>query len=91
MNKVILSFLLIVGFALTAQSQNDQKQKDSATVHRLIISLFDGMREGDSAKVSSTFHKDVKMYTSFTDKEGQLVLKKGETNFFPECYRHSSW
>ena len=82
MNKVILSFLLIVGFALTAQSQNDQKQKDSATVHRLIISLFDGMREGDSAKVSSTFHKDVKMYTSFTDKEGQLVLKKGKLTSF---------
>lgn len=66
----------------TAQSQNNSKHTDSVSIHALIINLFDGMREGDSAKVSSTFHKDVKMYTSFTDKEGQLVLKEGKLNSF---------
>jgi hypothetical protein len=76
-NKVILNCLFLFGFVLSVQSQNDTQLKDSTLIHELIISLFDGMREADSAKVSSAFHKEVKMYTSFTDKNGQLVLKEG--------------
>jgi len=82
MNKVFLHCLVIMGFGLNVQSQNNLKQKDSAAVHKLVITLFDGMREGDSAKVSATFHKDVNMYTSFTNKEGKLVLKKGKLSSF---------
>lgn len=81
-NRIILNTMIIMGCTLSAQSQTDQKNPDSASVHSLIIRLFDGMREGDSAKVSSTFHKDVKMYTSFTNKEGLLVLKEGKLNAF---------
>lgn len=75
--KVLLNCLIVMGLSLAGNAQNNEKLKDSTSIHHLIIRLFDGMREGDSAKVSSTFHKEVKMYTSFTDKEGQLKLKEG--------------
>lgn len=81
-NKVIFNCIFLLGFVLSVQSQNDEKLKDSMSIHNLIISLFDGMRQGDSAKVSSAFHKEVKMYTSFTDKDGQLVLQEGKLASF---------
>ena len=42
------------------------------------------MREGDSAKVSSVFHNEVNMYTSYINQEGDKMIKKGviiETEF----------
>ncbi|MGI9532641.1 nuclear transport factor 2 family protein [Lutimonas sp.] len=57
-----------------AQELLTQEKKE---VKQVIIDLFDGMREGDSAKVGALFGKDVQMYTSYTDKDGELVLKKG--------------
>jgi len=81
-NKIGLSSMLIMGFVLTVQGQNHYKEKDSASVHAVILTLFDGMREADSAKVSSVFHKEVKMYSSFTSKEGELILKEGKLSSF---------
>ena len=82
LNKIILNAIFIMGFVLTAQGQNHDKAKDSASVHAVILTLFDGMREADSAKVSSVFHKEVKMYSSFTSKEGELMLKEGKLSSF---------
>ena len=81
-NKILLNFMLFVGFVLTVQGQNQNKEKDSASVHAVILTLFDGMREADSAKVSSVFHKEVRMYSSFTSKEGKLMLKAGKLSSF---------
>jgi len=63
------------------QAQEDL-EKDKQAVEQTIIDLFDGMREGDSAKVGALFIKEVEMYTSYTNKEGELMLKKGELQSF---------
>ena len=42
----------------------------------VVLTLFDGMREADSAKVHSAFANDPQLYTSFTNKEGQAILRK---------------
>jgi len=71
-----------MGFALTVQGQNHTIKMDSTSIHTVILTLFDGMREADSAKVSSVFHKEVRMYSSFTSKEGELILKEGKLSSF---------
>ena len=47
---------------------------DSAKVMEPINNLFDAMRKGDSALLHKSFHKDVRMYTSYYSKEGEAVL-----------------
>jgi len=88
-NKILLNFMLIMGFVLTVQGQNQNKEKDSASVHAVILTLFDGMREADSAKVSSVFHKEVRMYSSFTSKEGEVNAESGKIIIFFKCHRNA--
>ena len=55
---------------------------EAKEVYQVIINLFDGMREGDSAKVHQTFHPDVKMLTTFYNKEGKTELHEGSLQKF---------
>lgn len=66
---------MIPNMGLFAQNKNAQQDIDDVML--TINKLFDGMREGDSAKVASTFDQSVNMYTSFTNKKGERVVKKG--------------
>lgn len=79
MKKLGLIFFLVgfIFFNLEIHAQDDLK-KDKQAVEQVIIDLFDGMREADSAKVKALFDQDVQLYTSFTNKEGRDILKKGE-------------
>lgn len=79
---ILLNFILIAGFNMNLQAQNTANPEDSAAINKLILTLFDGMREGDSAKVSKLFRKDVKMFSSFTTKEGERVLREGKLESF---------
>jgi hypothetical protein len=81
-NKMILTSLIAMGFVMTVHGQKDQVTGDNESVQNVIVTLFDGMREADSAKVSSAFRKDVTMYTSFTSKEGDLMVEKGKLESF---------
>lgn len=79
MKKLGLIFFLVgfIFFNLEIHAQDDLK-KDKQAVEQVIIDLFDGMREADSAKVKALFDQDVQLYTSFTNKEGRDILKKDE-------------
>jgi hypothetical protein len=79
---ILLNLILITGLTAGLQAQNNANPEDSASINQLILTLFDGMREGDSAKVSKVFRKDVKMFSSFTTKEGQKVLREGKLESF---------
>ena len=72
-------FSVLTLFFLPFQSiaQDKLQTKDEQQIKLLINKLFDGMREGDSAKVSSVFHNEVHMFTSFTNQEGEKMIKKG--------------
>jgi len=76
--KYILGSIFIYFLTNSLQSQNTEINKDSILVHNVIIKLFDGMREGDSAKVHSVFYDNVRMYSSFRLKTGESKLNKGK-------------
>jgi len=79
MKKLELLFFALGLFLFSANSYSQGNlESDKQAVEQVIIDLFDGMREADSAKVKALFDQNVQMYTSFTNKEGQDMLKKGE-------------
>lgn len=73
----LLLFAFFISSTLFAQAENQE-----AAIEAVIMQLFDGMREGDSAKVHAVFYDDVKMRSSFTDKEGNHLLKEGDLASF---------
>ena len=78
MKKLKLLFISLAMIFLSGDLSAQENIEDEKKVEQVIIDLFDGMREGDSTKVSALFGKGVQMYTSFINKEGELILKKGE-------------
>ncbi len=79
MKKLRLLFISVVMIFLSGDlSAQENIVDEKVEIEQVIIDLFDGMREGDSTKVSALFGKDVQMYTSFINKEGKSILKKGE-------------
>ena len=55
---------------------------DKEDVHQAIVTMFDGMREGDSAKVNSVFRKDVRMFSAYRKNTGESVLHEGKLSDF---------
>jgi hypothetical protein len=80
--KYILSLILLSSITFSLYSQNNLANKDSLLVYNTIKKLFDGMREGDSAKVHSVFHENVRMFTSYKSKTGENFLKEGKLSGF---------
>lgn len=80
----IPTLLLLILFTISnlkAQS-NSATEADKKEVLDVIVKLFDGMREGDSTKVASVFDKEVNMLTSYTNKEGEKIISKGDLSKF---------
>jgi hypothetical protein len=63
-------------------SQDKVKSNEHLAVELLIHKLFDGMREGDSAKVASVFGNEANMYSSYSNQQGEKVIKKGDLASF---------
>jgi len=70
MKKILLFACLLISCAVSAQ---EEEMKVSA----VILSIFDGMREGDSAKVASHFIRDATMMSVFHDQQGNSVVRRG--------------
>lgn len=79
--KILFSFTLIFLITDVATAQNNVRN-EKEDVQQVINTMFDGMREGDSAKVSSVFRKDVRMYTSYRKNTGEAVLHEGALSEF---------
>ena len=85
-----LIFTCLIGFSVCGQdgkkvTSTDAKKElsvDEKDVLKVVVHLFDGMRAGDSSIVSSCFYKHVDMFTSFTNKAGEAVLKKDNVQKF---------
>ena len=67
--RIILLIFLLSPIYITAQS-NDEEQ-----IKVLITTLFDGVREKDSLKVSSVFAPEAELTSVFFSKEGKLTLR----------------
>lgn len=77
-------FLIFLTLSTATFAQNDSLQAtmDSVRIREVVDQLFRGMQEGDSAMVSAVFGDDVRMYTTFTTKEGENRLMEGSLEEF---------
>ena len=79
MKNLLPILLCLLSFSIFAQDGTDQ---DKTEIIGAIEAMFDGMRAGDSAMVASGFANDIQMYTIFTTKKGEPVMKKDEPQKF---------
>jgi len=79
--KNLFSFMLFFLITIGSTAQKDALN-DKEDVHQAIITMFDGMREGDSAKVNSVFRKDVRMFSAYRKNTGESVLHEGKLSDF---------
>ncbi len=77
---ILSSFVLILFGNISTNAQAYDKVQTE--VYNTILTLFDGMRAGDSSMVHSTFSDDCRMYTNFTNKEGFNETKEGDLKGF---------
>lgn len=78
MQKSLLLFLFLLPFAAIAQQDKHPRTEVVQTIQR----LFDGMRAGDSAMVSSVFDPQARMLTTWYDAENKPQLRKGALSSF---------
>lgn len=78
--SVFVLFSLILGTLLYSHDVQAQYEEDA--VKKVIRTMFDGMRAGDSSMVHSVFIDDVRMQTIAPDRQGEMLLRDGSlTNF----------
>lgn len=82
MMKYFLCTVFIFCLSNPIKGQQREFSKDQIEVENVILKLFDGMREGDSSKVAKVFHKNVKMLSSYKNKEGVDTIKEGMLSSF---------
>ncbi|ARV07043.1 hypothetical protein BTO04_10245 [Polaribacter sp. SA4-10] len=71
MSRIIL--LLIAGlFSVTIVAQEKTEEQ---LIKQTIKTFFDGLHKGDTTIMKATLHKDIKIQTTNTNKEGKKVLK----------------
>lgn len=78
MQKIITYFVILI-FTVTISAQENSEEKDTETntaqVKKVIETFFEGLHQGDSTIIKSTLHKEVKIQTTSTNKEGIRILK----------------
>lgn len=82
MNTVLKCLLINVLLFSSISVVHAQSSDDENDVKSTIEKLFDGMRAGDSAMVSSSFTPDAIMQTVARDKEGETTIRNGNLEGF---------
>ncbi len=77
----IKNFFLAI-FLLTASPVLLQAQNNEEEIKQVINTLFEGMRNADSAAVAPLFSSDCTMQTIATDKSGNSVVKTDAVSRF---------
>ncbi len=79
--SIPLHFIGILLFNLVQSHTYGQSPAAEKAVEKVIHTFFDGMREGDSSKVSSTMTTDI-IFLSSAEKDGEIVLSEGSATRF---------
>lgn len=74
--------IFLLAFLIVCASFQTHAQNSDADIRKVIISLFDGMRNADSAAVAPLFSSDCTMQTIATDKLGNSVVKTDAVSRF---------
>lgn len=66
-----------------AHAGHAEMTADQRAIADVVATLFDGMRAGDSAMVRSVFHPQIRMVTSFRNREGvpQVAIENSLDGF----------
>lgn len=72
----LLTFLTICSFFQTHAQNSDEE------IRKVITTLFEGMRNADSAAVAGVFSSDCTMQTIATDKAGKVLVKTEQVSRF---------
>lgn len=72
-------FLFLACLFMPLLSEAQSEMTDEAEVAEVIKTLFDGMRNADSATVAGLLHPDVKMQSTGFNKEGEPYLSEGSS------------
>tara|TARA_Y100000034_G_scaffold105927_1_gene133969 strand:- start:327161 stop:327607 length:447 start_codon:yes stop_codon:yes gene_type:complete len=59
-----------------------QDMDEQTEIKKVIETFFEGLHNGDSTKISGTLHKDLKIQTTTTTKDGKKVLRTDEASSF---------
>ena len=68
------TIILLLASSPIILAQNVDKEKSK--INYVILELFDGYRQGDSARVSATFTKKAVIQTIHKDKEGKVIISE---------------
>jgi hypothetical protein len=73
-------------FAFFAMAIISHAQTEQEAIKETIMTMFNGMRKGDSAMVHSAFSTDVLMQTIANNREGKVEVHSGSlAAFFKGC------
>lgn len=73
--KSLNVFFFLVATVCLSDTARAQTQDEEAAVKAVVTKLFKAMELGDSAMLTSTFHKPVTLGSIFRDKNGNTVLR----------------
>ena len=79
MKQSLLILLLIVSTQLHAQTDDEKAAKQA------IVQFFEGFHEKDSVKMQQVVHKDIILQTTFTNGQGEAVLRNQNADGFIEA------
>lgn len=74
--------LIVTAILLMVSQQNAQDKSQETQIKNVIETFFEGLHYGDSAKIRTTIHKDLKIQTTSTTKDGIKVLRSETVNAF---------
>ncbi len=68
-------FLALLFTIILNVNMNAQNTSEKVAIKKVIETFFEGLHTGDSSIVSKTLNKNIKIQTTFTNKEGLKILK----------------
>ncbi|MDH5475403.1 MAG: nuclear transport factor 2 family protein [Cyclobacteriaceae bacterium] len=79
MKRTLTTFFFFFAAFITSYAQvnyfnNTSFSEEKQEILEVVLTLFDGMREGDSAKVHSVFRNYAELYTSYTNQDEEPIL-----------------
>ncbi len=81
--KIILPFLLLFSVSLFAQSQKQSLEDlQREAVIQVIKNMFDAMRASDTSMLRATFDPQMRLMTTYVDKEGNPKIHTGSVDDF---------
>ncbi len=83
LKKTIIPVFLLFSFSLFAQSQESiSEDSQREAVIQTIKNMFDAMRASDTAMLRSTFDPQMRLMTTYVDKEGNPKIHTGSADDF---------